>query len=172
MSHALTIAILGLAAGVFQWLSPVMTTPNKETADQLPWPETFEGYLLTPLPMTAMEREFQRSFPGQIGNFRSGENQIILRRVTRATRKLHPATDCLKASGHRIGKASLYTDHQGGKWSGCEVSKAGQTFFVRECITSPNGKIWTDVSSWYWHAMMHPDSGPWLASTIISTSQY
>ena len=95
-----------------------------------------------------------------------------MRYITRATRKLHPATDCLRASGHHIGEGEVkvHTDTHGHHWSGCEATKSGKRFFLRERIISLNNedKEWCDVSSWYWSALTEPHQGPWLAITVIS----
>ena len=162
--------MLGLTCGIWQWVSPPKSSTQTQQSRSYQWPESFDEYPLTSLPMTAVEREFSKDFPGEIANFRCNHDQVILRYVTRATRKLHPATDCFRASGYHIGNAKIHTDSKGQQWSGCEVSKNGQYFFLRERIvkTHSNDKQWTDASSWYWHALTSPDQGPWLAITVIS----
>jgi len=165
--------LLGSVCGLWQWLASPQQTTHGNQGNHHQWPENFEGQALTPLPMTNIAHEFGKGFPGKVGNFRCGDKQIILRYVTRATRKLHPAADCLRASGHSIGQVKIHTDADGRHWSGCEASKAGQRFFILERIIPMNsGKSeWTDVSSWHWHALLSPDNGPWLAITIISHSK-
>ena len=60
------------------------------------WPNQFEGKTLTALPMTELEQRFMSDFPGKIGRFTDGEREIVIRWVTEATRKLHPASDCFQ----------------------------------------------------------------------------
>lgn len=170
MSHSLIIFLLGINCGVWQWLAPPQTTTSTRQKTHFQWPNSFEGKPLTPLPMTTMEREFGKDFPGAIGNFRCGNAQVILRHVTRATRKLHPAADCLRASGHSIQPVKIHTDAEGHHWAGCHASKGGQKFFLRERIVQIGNEsaVWTDVSSWYWHASIAADRGPWLSITVIT----
>ncbi|MGE5605927.1 MAG: hypothetical protein ACM3YE_09570, partial [Bacteroidota bacterium] len=54
------------------------------------WPRHFEGKPLNQLPLTNREREFAKDFPGCIGRFTDGNRELIIRWVTRDTRKLHP----------------------------------------------------------------------------------
>lgn len=170
MKHSLIIFLLGSFCGVFQWLAPEKSAPTKPEQGGYQWPTTFEGVIITPLPMTAMEKEFGKDFPGAIGNFRCGDQQIILRHVTRATRKLHPAAHCLRAAGHSIGPVKIHTDADGHHWSGCYTGKGEKKYFLRERIVQIGGKQaeWTDVSSWHWHALLAPNEGPWLSITVIS----
>ncbi|MEJ6570964.1 MAG: hypothetical protein QNL01_07910 [Akkermansiaceae bacterium] len=34
-------------------------------------------------------------------------------------------------------------------------------------VHSSNEVTWPNASSWYWHAQLHPNDGPWLAQTLI-----
>jgi len=142
MKQSTIILLLGLLCGIWQWLAPPQSYKRTHVTESYHWPQSFEGKTLTALTMTDMEREFGKGFPGEIGNFLCGDQQIIMRYVTRATRKLHPAAEV----------------------------KAGQRLFLRERIVEI-GNVhaeWSDVSSWYWHALLAPDEGPWLAITVIS----
>lgn len=170
MKQSAVIFLLGLICGVWQWLVVPPRSAASENTSTHPWPQTFEGKALVPLPVTTTEKAFAKGFPGAIGNFRCGEQQVILRYVTRATRQLHPAADCLRASGHHVEHARIYTDADGHQWSGCYASKAGRRFFLRERIVQidDHSLAWTDVSSWYWHAQTAPHTAPWLAFTVIS----
>ena len=170
MNQSLAIFLLGLTCGLWQWFAPPQRTQNTDIPNSYQWPESFEGEPLTQVAITDMEHEFSKGFPGEIGNFICHDKQVIMRYVTRATRKLHPATDCLRASGHHIGEVKVHTDTHGHHWSGCKTIKSGEQFFLRERITSINNddKEWCDVSSWYWSALTEPHQGPWLAVTVIS----
>lgn len=170
MHHSLIIFLLGSICGIWQWLAPPQSIRHAQKPESYVWPESFEGNKLTEIPITAVEQEFSKDFPGEIANFRCGNQQVILRYVTRATRKLHSAADCFRASGYHIGSINIHTDSDKNHWSGCEVSKAGIRFFLRERIVAVDdmNTSWTDVSSWYWHALTKPDHGPWLAITVIS----
>lgn len=43
-----------------------------------------------------------------------------------------------------------------------------QTLVVREIVTDRQGQSWSDVSSWYWAALLGKTNGPWLATTVAS----
>ena len=80
---------------------------------------TFNGLTLPleSLPSTAAEQAFATSFPGSLSSHRWGENQVILRRVTTATRKLHPSRDCLRAAGFETIDSVTVRTSGGGEWS-------------------------------------------------------
>lgn len=170
MNLTLIIFALGLSCGIWQWLSPPKPIFKKPQLTHYQWPDCFEGQPLTMLPMTVVEHQFAKDFPGQVASFRCDDQQVILRYITRATRKVHPAADCFRASGYHIGDVKIHTDPNQAHWSGCQVSRAGKSFFVRERIVKIGclSNEWTDASSWYWHALTHSEQGPWLAITVIS----
>lgn len=172
MHRSIIIFLLGLSCGFWQWLQPPVASRHAPTPQQhltAPWPEHFEGQPLVPIPLTAAERAFSKDFPGTIASFRCGDQQVILRQVTRATRKLHPSADCLRASGHRLESVKLHRDVHGRHWAGCHARRGTERYFIRERIIAMENpdEEWTDVSSWFWHAQMAPDTGPWMAITLI-----
>lgn len=103
-------------------------------------------------------------FPGRIGRFSDGEREIVIRWVTEATRKLHPASDCFQGLGYSIKPRALQRDDKGSLWSSFGASKGNERLRVRERIHSESGETWTDVSSWYWAALR--EEGPWWAITV------
>lgn len=169
MKYPIIIFIIGIWSGCYQFLIPRQNSHNEVDQQQIQtnWPGQFDGVALIPLPMTEVEKNFQRGFPGSIATFQCGQKQVILRRITQASRKLHPSADCLRASGHQLGPVHIHSDDQGRHWAGCSAKKAGNHYLILERITDQHGGSWTDVSSWYWHALVYPDRGPWLAQTII-----
>jgi len=74
------------------------------------WPTEFEGRVLTPLPLTELEQRFGNDFPGKIGRFSDGRREIIIRWVTEATGKLHPASDCFQGIGYSVKPLPLRRD--------------------------------------------------------------
>ena len=130
------------------------------------WPSTFEGKTLTPLPLKEMEKTFASDFPGQIARFSDGEREIIVRWVTEATRKLHPASDCFQGLGYTVKPLAAYRDRSGSLWASFAATKAGERLVVYERINSDSGETWTDVSAWYWSALRHEGSGSWWAITV------
>jgi hypothetical protein len=61
------------------------------------------------------------------------------------------------------------TDVRGRRWSCFDAKRKGSTLFVRERIHDDTGQAWTDVSSWYWAAVLSDTAGPWWALTVAET---
>ena len=133
------------------------------------WPTEFEGKTLTPLPLTELEQRFNADFPGQIGRFTDGKREFIVRWVTEATRKLHPASDCFQGLGYSVKPLAVHRDDKGSLWSSFAAHKGNHRLHVYERIHSDSGQTWTDVSAWYWAALRH-DQGSWWAITIAEKS--
>ena len=129
------------------------------------WPAEFEGKALTELPLTELEQRFNADFPGKIGRFTDGKREIVIRWVTEATRKLHPAADCFQGLGYSVKPLPLQRDGKGSLWSSFAASKGSDRLRVYERINSDAGETWTDVSAWYWAALRHGQGG-WWAITI------
>jgi hypothetical protein len=165
-------------------LVPVLPvrTENPPAALVFPgWPTHFAGRALHQLPLSAREQRFDTGFPGYVARFTDGRREIIIRWVTRETRKLHPSTHCLQGAGYTIQPLPLWTDQAGSHW-GCVLAQRGaETLRVCERITpqleantgeaqsAPARAGWTDVSSWYWAALLGKTSGPWWAITVAET---
>ncbi|HJP94286.1 MAG TPA: hypothetical protein VJ875_20165 [Pyrinomonadaceae bacterium] len=129
------------------------------------WPNEFEGRSLTPLPLTQLEQRFGSDFPGKIGRFTDGKREIIIRWITQATRKLHPASDCFQGIGYSVKPLALHRDDNGSLWSSFAATKGNDRLRVYEQIHSDSGETWTDASAWYWSAL-NDGSGSWWAITI------
>lgn len=134
------------------------------------WPTHLAGRPLTPLALTAQETAWQDGFPGRVGRFSDGRQEIILRWVTQETRKLHASSDCFKANGYRIEPLPLKRDEQG-LWSRF-IARRGETRLeVAERIEATDGAQWSDVSAWYWAALLGRTQGPWWAVTVAARAE-
>lgn len=129
------------------------------------WPARFEEQPLTPLSLTEREDRFAEGFPGEIGRFTDGRQEIIMRWVTRETRRLHPAADCFRGLGYTITPSPLYRDTAGYQWTQFTAKRGEETLRVREIIRG-NERSWPDISAWYWHAFLGRTQGPWWAITV------
>ncbi len=137
------------------------------------WPETFEGRPLRPLPLAEGERRFLGGFPGRAGKFTDGEREILLRWVAEPSRRLHPSADCLRGAGASVRPLPAWRDRQGRLWGCQEMTRDGRRYRVRERIIASTCNAgddtfaaWTDVSSWYWSALLGRTQGPWWAVTV------
>lgn len=145
------------------------------------WPTHWEGRALRPLPLTPEETKFAGVFPGDLARFTDGSAEILFRRVDSPTRKLHPSADCLRATGYAVKPRPAVSTPDGRTWS-CHLAKrGGETLLVREIVVAGSGETgsgkpgagkadagasWTDISSWYWHALWGDAKGPWTAVTL------
>ncbi len=168
MSEMRVLGLAALLAPLMMVAGPRLPGAPEMVAD--PGIFTFDGLTLplTRLPATEMEMAFARSFPGTLASYNWGGRQVILRRVDRATRRLHPTHDCLRAAGFETTDAATVTMSDGSVWARFHASRDGKRWSVSERIVSTtNGASWTDASAWFWAAVRHPLNGPWQAETVI-----
>ncbi len=113
-------------------LAPILTlctprTPAPPNFAQGPAVFTFDGLVLPlhSLPATDAETAFSQSFPGTLASYRWGHDQVILRRVSEATRRLHPSRDCLQAAGFETTDAITVTLGDGSQWARFSATRDG-----------------------------------------------
>lgn len=131
---------------------------------------TFNGITLPLMPIepTPTEQAFAKSFPGSLQSHQWGAGQVVMRTSLKATRRLHPSRDCLRAAGFQTTDAVTVRTTDGAEWSRFHASRDGIRLRVHERIVSEQtGESWTDVTAWYWAALRHPLNGPWRAETVI-----
>lgn len=149
------IALLSLFQSRFEAKQPTVSgTPA--------WPQKWKGEWLEPEPLPRREREFAKSLPGHIGNFRAGSRQVIIKQIHRPTRRLHPISHCLVATGYTVESLGK------GKYT---ATRVGECLFIEETIYEKeigSKKTWHDVSQWFWHASKNRTSGPWIAVVEIT----
>jgi exosortase/archaeosortase family protein len=130
------------------------------------WPSTFENLPLQSKALSPDTEEFAKEFPGRIGVFTNGKRIVVFRWLTQPTRKLHPSCDCYRSMGYAIKWLPTATDTSGIKWSRFEGTKGDSTVQVRERIFDNVGHAWTDVSEWYWSAILQRTRAPWWSVTV------
>ncbi|MEN8774513.1 MAG: exosortase/archaeosortase family protein [Akkermansiaceae bacterium] len=144
-------------------------TGRPSSENELPIQTEYRGRQLEEVPLSSREESFARNFPGQLKIYQAGNDTLILRHVTRATRMLHPSYHCLKAEGFSISHSRLERDHNGHPMATYQAKLNQEHYFVSEIIrSSDSSRYWTDVCAWYWHALFHPNSGPWVAETLLT----
>jgi hypothetical protein len=163
--------LLLLAAAGISGASPFLLardggTAGAAAASPPAWPAAYEGRKLTPLPLSAREHAFAEGFPGQIGRFTDGSRELVLRHVREATRRLHPASDCYKGLGFEIEPRPLRHDTNGRPLGCFSARKDNLRQIVCEGLHDADGKVWSDVSQWYWDALLGRSRGPWWSVVI------
>ena len=160
-------------AGLTPFLIGVPAGTSSETGEAFGgWPAEFEGRTLFEHPLDAHEQAFARNFPGRLGVFDDSDGRrVILRWVTRPTRKLHSSANCLRAAGFRIEDETSTRDTPWRRFTA--YSADGDQLAAREQIVSQDDsrQTWTDFSRWFWAAGKETNSGPWLAVTVIEVRE-
>lgn len=162
--------MLFLAACLVAGLAPALPRPDGPAApdEAFPgWPDRFEGRALSPVAMSERDRRFADGFPGHVQTFSDGRRTLILRYVHTPTRKLHPAGDCFRGAGWEVTPLPPLGEGEEAIWSRFEARRGAERLHVRERITDPAGRIWTDTSSWFWSAFLGDRPGPWWATTVV-----
>lgn len=132
------------------------------------------GRPLTQQAPSALEARFAERFPGTLARLRAGDATVLVRSVALPTRQLHPAADCFRAAGYRVGPARAAEDARAARWRCFPASRGGEHVRVCERFADAAGNAWTDVSSWYWSALWAQRggaAGPWWAITIVTPLQ-
>ncbi len=144
-----------------------MRSASESSFDQFEgWPSMYEGRPLTEIPASPMVAEFYRRFPGKVGHFSSGSTRYVFRFLTEPTRRLHPAQHCYRASGYDTDSVRACFREDGQRY-GCFTARRGsETVRVSERLYDSRGGAWTDVSAWYWAALLGRSQGPWWVVTI------
>jgi len=149
-------------------LRPDGATAGSSSRSDFPgWPGHFQHYRLSPLEMDPSVLEAFSSFPGKVQAFDSDGGRWILRWIYRPSRQVHPAAHCLRSAGYQIDHQGLERDPYEVSWAHFEAGRDGSRLNVHEQIFDDRGKVWTDVSAWYWNAVRGTTLGPWWAVTRI-----
>lgn len=165
LTATLVLAALAALRPSFAPRAAIMRDPAVET---IAWPTEFEGGALVASDLLPVEQRFAAGFPGSTAAFEAGGARVVMRRITQATRQVHPITACLKAGGFSTRPAPALRHPLSGLWGVVDAEKDGRRFRVRERICSADGTTtWTDVSAWYWDALLHPERGPWTVIVVI-----
>lgn len=131
------------------------------------WPGSYEGRPIKPLAPAPEDALLAGQFPGRAARFSDGRRQIVLRRLDAATRRLHPARDCFRATGHAIAPAPMRVSADRRAASCFIATRGGRRMLVCEQVRDADGRSWPDISSWYWSALTGTSQGPWTAALTV-----
>ena len=153
-------------------LLPLVRTGHREAAakSNFPgWPSEFEGETLSEIGLSDRELAWAKDFPGKINRFTDGTREIVIRYVTKATRSLHPSSDCMQALGFKIRPLRIRRDGAGTMWNCFAAEKPGTSArTLCEQIRDDQGQYWSDTSSWYWQALFSNSSEHYWAITVLN----
>jgi len=152
-------------------ITPLLLTRNVDSslASAFPgWPAEYKGAAIERVQPQKADLAFYQEFPGKIQCFSQGTKRIIMRWVEKPTRQLHPSSDCFRGVGYDVTWQPLVTDASGNRWSTFSARKEKRNFVVHERIYDGKGQNWTDISSWYWAALLGQTKGPWWSIVEIT----
>lgn len=165
-----SFVLAALAATAPLWPRLAHDAPAHADAEFSPPPDLVPPHA-APIPLEARAARLARDFPGRIEVFATDDGRTwILRHVLRPTRKLHPATDCLRAVGYTITPRPLFIERDGTEWSESFAVRDGERLRVRERLVGADRRRWTDVSAWFWSATFGDASAPWWSVTELAPS--
>ena len=161
-----------LVACLIAAIVPAVASRSGDTAistrDFPGWPAQYDGAAYQQVPPSRADTAFYQEFPGKIQCVAQGSRRVIMRWVAKPTRQLHPSSDCFRGLGYQITWQPLVTDSKGVRRSWFCAEKDGKRFDVKERIYDTTGKNWTDISSWYWAAVLGKTTGPWWSDVEIT----
>lgn len=168
-NQPLTARFLTLTFGVsLVTLLPAHITSN-HPSPKIPALTHYQERPVEEIPLSPHEEAFAKNLPGQLKIYALGNETLIIRHVTKATRLLHPSHHCLRAEGFALHDVKIQTDAANQPTLQYRATRNGEHFLVTEKIRDhQNSRQWAEVSAWYWHALFHPKSGPWEAETLIT----
>lgn len=130
------------------------------------WPQRIEDRQLVERPLEPRAEDWARDFPGRLATFSSEGREVLLRWLPRATRRLHPSADCYRGLGYRLSPLPARRGPGGVVW-GCSLARREEeTLRVCEHLVDARGRTFSDVSSWYWSALLGRSPGPYWAVTV------
>ncbi|NOT62165.1 MAG: hypothetical protein HOP19_18285, partial [Acidobacteria bacterium] len=83
------------------------------------------------------------------------------------------AADCFQGLGYRITPLPLQNDNTGNRWQSFTAQRQDERLHIRERIYETHGaQSWSDVSAWYWQALLGRTTGSWWAVTVAEVSPH
>lgn len=158
------IACAAAAVAPFSWGE----RPPPRAAEPFPgWPAEIGGRVLRELPLSPREERLARDEPGRIARFSDGGAQLVLRWIPEAGASFHGAADCYRGLGFDVRPETAWRDERGELWGRFRAERAGERLVVRERVLDAAGRSWSDVSAWFWAALLGRTRGPWWAAMVV-----
>lgn len=128
----------------------------------------FEGSTLIPEDSSLFAEMLTRRFLGEVRCYRCAGRQIVIRTSGRGTRRLEPTEAALREEGYEIRDISLDQD----QWRSYYASRLNERIHVREQVRElASNRTWHSLTTWFWHATLFPQAGPWESITVVTPLQ-
>jgi hypothetical protein len=162
-----TLMIVCLSAALLPLWTRHSDVPKSSVAVR-EWPEPFLNMQVGQV--TDLERRFAAG--DRLGRFREDGREWLVRWVADATRRMHPAEECYRATGWRVSPrpAQVSPDPAGKqlRWGCFAAHRAKDDVEVCQTITDDAGQSWSDPGSWWWAAIFSRTAGPWLSVVRVT----
>jgi hypothetical protein len=159
----LAVVLAAAAAAVVPMITPA-SSGGAAKVDFPGWPNTLEGTPLKPRELSERDKPYLAGFPGRIAAFHAGDEEVLVRWVTRETRRLHSAADCYRGLGYDV--EPVQPRYPG--YVSFRVTQNGESMWVSERISErfddaggTPGESFGEVGDWYWSAKLGSTVGPW-----------
>src|SRR6185503_14024489 len=122
------------------------------------------------------ESRFAAEAGGRVGRFTGGGHDWIVRWIGSASRAVHPAEECYRATGWDVKPLPMRFTVDGDdallsrsmRWGCFEARRASARLEVCQMIVDSGEKSWSDGGSWWWSAMLGRTAGPWLGVVMVN----
>jgi hypothetical protein len=166
------LVIVCLAAALVPLVPRPTHATRNNSAVAREWPEPFRSMQQEQLSDT--ERRFAAG--DRLGRFQQDGRRWLVRSIEDASRRVHPAEECYRATGWRIGPRPAQLSSGGGteplarplKWGCFSARRGAEAVEVCQTTTDESGRSWSDVGSWWWSAAFGKSKGPWLGVVRVT----
>ena len=105
--------------------------------------------------------------PEKVERFSDGRREWTVRRIAEASRRLHPAEECYRATGWQVRPLPLRISGPL-RWGCFEATRAADRAEVCQTIVDSAGRSWSDGGSWWWSTLLGRQRGPWRGIVMVT----
>ena len=150
-------------------LIPFFAGPAQEEHPAFPgWPTEIAGLELTPVEAREEDRGFELSYDGRFARFQAGEHHVLLWWIARPSRRVHSIRDCYRGLGYAIRPEGETKVLDGRPWGTFLAERAGERLRVYERVEDADGRVFTNVSAWYWSTLLGRSRTPTWACALVT----
>lgn len=120
-------------------------------------------------------RDWPAPFQGM--RFQQDGREWLVRWIRDASRSVHPAEECYRATGWRVRPLPEQRSPGSGagllgrrlQWGCFEARRGSDTVEVCQTFVDDSGRSWSDAGGWWWSATLGKSEGPWLDVVRVTT---